>query len=123
MQDFIDNLTPQNNIIPVIGMKATICIGSDLSPAEVTRVAPDGKTCWIKEVKSRRVSIFDQDGTAAYEYDAATSDTEEIRITWTIGGWRRASGGSTVWLNRQERYCDPHFWDKKEIWNKRSQIQ
>ena len=122
MQNSTASLTPQNKIIPVVGMKATIFIGSDRSPAEVTRVATSGK-CWIKEVKWRRVSGSDRDGTASYEYDAATFDVEEIKIIWSIGGWRRAACGSTVWLDRQERYCDPHFWDKKETWNKRSQSQ
>ena len=144
MQDFTDSLTPQNKIIPVVGMKATIFIGSDRSPAEVTRVITPFRSdqtfpllcrspaevtrvvtsgqCWIKEVKWRLISGSDRDGNSIYEFNAATSDTEEIKIVWSIAGWRRASGGGTVWLNRQECYFDSHFWDKKKEWNKQSQI-
>jgi len=108
MQNFPNSLTTPDEIIPVVGMKATICMWSDRSPAEVTQVAKSGKTCWIKPVKWRIVSGSEQDGSAKYEYDAATADESEIKVSQTKKGWQRQGGGNIL-LDRQERYCDPHF--------------
>jgi hypothetical protein len=110
MQSFPNSLTTPDQVVPTVGMGATLVYGSDRYPAKVVRVSRSGRTCWVKNVRSVVISGSTRDGSAVYVYGTETDDNEkEIRVNKShAGGWKRQGGGN-VWLGRQERYSDPHF--------------
>ena len=97
-----------NNIVPIVGMVATICHLYDRYPAEVVRISKSGKTCWIRDMNYYIVSGSPREGTAIYSYSTDIGATYETRVNKTNKGWAR-QGGGLVWLNHQERYHEPMF--------------
>ena len=98
------------DVKPVVGMAATMQVGSDSYPATVIKVSPSGTQATLAMDEYRVVSgdgSF-QKGHPVIEYtpgDEKSSPTRTIRLTKR--GW--ASKGTPVYLGHREYYRDPSF--------------
>ena len=101
------------NVEPVVGMPATIGIGSDSYPALVTRVSDSGKTISVVKVRYKPTPGHNYFGNQKYEYSEEPEGAEQV---WTFrknGRWypkgSSVRSGYGLCLGFRRAYSDPHF--------------
>lgn len=101
----------KEQIIPVIGMGATICLWSDRHAATIVDV-PNSKTVVIQQDKSTILKGSEHDGSAEYGYAPnpyAPKETFTLRKTgrWVLKG--ESLTGQKLAIGHRVEYRDPCF--------------
>lgn len=96
----------QKPILPIVGMGATISVGSDAYAYTVISVSPTQKTCILQEDIAKRIDTNGQSETQEYEYTCNPNGKEKT-ARLTKYGW--VSEGHKVTLNLRSAYRDPSF--------------
>jgi len=99
-------------VVPVVGMPATVGIGSDSYPYTVTEVSASGKSITIQRNTYKAAADSNYYGQQKYEYGELQGEPE----VWTLrtdGRWRRKGttkgSGYYLTLGVRRAYSDPHF--------------
>ncbi len=104
------------NIIPEIGMPATIIYWSDREPATIVAVAP--KKVWIVIDESKRTDSNGISEDQTYEYASKprfNHKGEDMAILYTLrqnGRYVRKGDnmkGNSIVIGRRRKYVDPSF--------------
>ena len=96
-----------NQVVPVVGMGATICYHSDRYPATVIWVSASGKTIRIQEDNAVRTDMNGMSECQDYTYSPDPNGA--IRTArLTKRGWK-VSKGPSVALGTRRKYYDYSF--------------
>lgn len=101
---------PTPEIMPEVGMGATMGVGSDSYPYTIVQVSKTGKSFKMVRDIATAVSGSGHDGSAVYEYARDPSATIESAVMVRLdhkGRWRQA--GAPVGIGFRRYYQDPHF--------------
>lgn len=102
-------LTSATNLVPVVGMPASICSLSDRHPATVIAVNKSGKKLTVRKCEWKVISGSEHDGSAQYEYSEDPEGAEYVFSLRKDGRWVEEKGSNRLSLGHRSRYYDPHF--------------
>jgi hypothetical protein len=94
---------------PMIGMGATIQVGSDSYPATVIQVTNNGKRVVVQEDIATRVDTNGMSESQQYTYEPNPNGTIYIATLRKDGRWRVTGGKTPVSLGFRRKYYDYSF--------------
>lgn len=98
---------PTPEIMPVVGMGATLCVGSDRYPYTIVAVSKSGKSFTMQADNVTSVSGTFQQGNVVSKFEPnLNGPTVKVRFNH-LGRW--VSGGTTIRIGGRDYYLDPHF--------------
>jgi hypothetical protein len=106
-----EEVTPKKGSVPHwihVGMGASGSYFSDMTPFEVIKVTPSGKTVTIREMDWKIIKGTDFDGTAEYEYTSNPNGRTYTVRKQKSGAWKTPCG-MRIGFGNARRYYDPHF--------------
>lgn len=101
-------LAGNDGIEPVVGMGATVGVGSDSDPYTIIEIKTPSHIV-IQEDEWRITSGNEGDGSATYEYAPNPSAPREDVTLRRDGYWKLAGGSTIVHVGGRRRYRDPSF--------------
>jgi len=102
------------DIIPLIGMGATVCYITDRYGATVVRVSDSGKTCWVQVDNATPAIEHDYYGVQKWNH-TPNADAIIIRFArnakgcWLEYGDSGRFGKTVLILGQRDSYRDPSF--------------
>jgi hypothetical protein len=93
----------------MIGMGATIQVGSDSYPATVIQVTNNGKRVVVQEDIATRVDTNGMSESQQYTYEPNPNGTIYIATLRKDGRWRVTGGKTPVSLGFRRKYYDYSF--------------
>jgi len=93
----------------MIGMGATIQIGSDAYPATVIQVTNNGKRVVVQEDTATRVDNNGMSESQQYTYEPNLQGTIHIATLRKDGRWRLTGGKTPISLGFRRKYYDYSF--------------
>lgn len=100
-------------VVPVVGMPATVGIGSDSYPYTVTAVSASGKSITLQRNRYKAAADSNYFGQQKYEYSDEYQGEAEVWTLRTDGKWRRKGtekgSGYYLCLGFRRAHSDPHF--------------
>jgi len=94
---------------PMIGMGATIQVGSDSYPATVIQVTNNGKRVVVQEDNATRTDSNGMSESQSYTYEPNPNGTIYIATLRKDGRWRVTGGKTPVSLGFRRKYYDYSF--------------
>lgn len=98
-----------SEVIPRVGMGATLYIGSDREPATVIQVTHNGRRVVIQEDNSIRTDNNGMSEIQEYEYERNDKGTIHIATKRKNGVFRLVGGQVLVVLGERRKYYDYSF--------------
>lgn len=95
---------------PVVGMGATMYVGTDRYPYTVTEVSKSGKQMLIQQDEFSATTGHDFYGVQKYCF-TPNPKGPVVKVRWNerLGWWRACNCKSLVSLGHRDAYMDPSF--------------